>query len=89
MLRVNTLFKYVCYHPLEHQIVTTGTDHKISFWETFDGSMIRELEGALSGAVNCIDVSPDGAYFVSGGSDKIVKVWSVLSSVSQPNKDDF
>jgi WD40 repeat protein len=83
MLRLNTLFKHVCYHPLEHQIVTTGTDHKITFWETFDGSMIRELEGALSGSVNCIEVSPDGVYFVSGGSDKIVKVRLLFSVVSK------
>jgi len=75
MLRVNTLFKYVCYHPDEHQLVTTGTDHKLGFWETFDGSMIRELDGSLSGSVNSIDISKDGVYLVSGGTDKIVKLW--------------
>lgn len=75
MLRVNTLFKYVCYHPDEHQILTTGTDRKIGYWETFDASMIRELEGSLSGSVNALDISADGTYFVSGGDDKMVKVW--------------
>jgi len=74
MLRVNTLFKYVSYHPLEHQVVTTGTDRKIGFWETYDGSLIRELDGSLSNSVNCIDVSEDGIYIVSGGSDKLIKV---------------
>lgn len=76
MLRVNTLFKYVCYHPDEHQILTTGTDRKIGYWETFDASMIRELEGSLSGSVNALDISADGTYFVSGGDDKMVKVWT-------------
>ena len=75
MVRVNTLFKYVCYHPLEHQILTTGTDRKIGYWETFDASMIRELDGSLSGSVNSLDISTDGVYFVSGGDDKLIKVW--------------
>lgn len=75
MIRVNTLFKYVCYHPMEHQVLTTGTDRKVSYWETLDGSTIRELDGSLSGSVNAIDISADGAYFVSGGDDKLIKVW--------------
>jgi len=74
MLRVNTLFKSVAYHPLEHQVVTTGTNRKIGFWETFDGSLIRELDGSLTNSVNALDVSEDGVYIVSGGADKLVKV---------------
>jgi cilia- and flagella-associated protein 52 len=74
MIRVNTLFKYVCYHPMEHQILTTGTDRKVGYWETYDGSMIRELDGSLSGSVNALDISTDGTYFVSGGDDKLIKV---------------
>ena len=80
MLRVNTLFKYVAYHPLEHQVVTTGTDRKIGFWETFDGSLIRELDGSLTESVNAIDVSDDGVYVVSGGCDKIIKVTSTTAA---------
>lgn len=75
MIRVNTLFKYVSYHPDEHQVLTTGTDRKIGYWETYDASMIRELDGSMSGSVNAIDISTDGTYFVSGGDDKLVKVW--------------
>lgn len=74
MIRVNTLFKYVLYHPAGHQIITTGTDRKLGYFETFDASMIRELEGSLSGAINSMDISDDGKYLVSGGDDKLVKV---------------
>src|SRR5262249_55005057 len=77
MIRVNTLFKYVCYHPMEHQILTTGTDRKIGYWKTYDGSMIRELDGSLSGSVNAIAISTDGAYFVTGGDDKLIKVTDI------------
>ncbi|ESN89994.1 hypothetical protein HELRODRAFT_187659 [Helobdella robusta] len=75
MIRVNTLFKYLCYHPLEHQILTVGTDRNISYWETFDGSLIRLLEGSNTGAINCVDVSHDGKYFVTGGDDRMLKIW--------------
>lgn len=81
MIRVNTLFKYVCYHPMEHQVLTTGTDRKVGYWETYDGSMIRELDGSLSGSVNAIDISTDGTYFVSGGDDKLIKVCFPVGSL--------
>ena len=74
MIRLNTLFKHVVYHPQEHQVLTTGTDRKIGYWETYDASMIRFLEGSLSGSVNSLDVSKNGRYFVSGGDDKLLKV---------------
>ena len=74
MIRVNTLFKNVCYHPEEHQLLTTGTDRKIGYWETYDASIVREVEGSMTGGVNALDVSADGRYFVSGGDDKMVKV---------------
>ena len=74
MIRVNTLFKFACYHPQEHQIITTGTDRKVGYFETFDGSAIRELEGSLAGSINGMDISRHGKYFVSGGDDRIIKV---------------
>lgn len=30
MILANTLFKCVCYHPEEFQIITSGTDRKVS-----------------------------------------------------------
>jgi len=74
MIRVNTLFRCVSYHPGEHQFVTTGTDRKLAYWETFDGSLIRELEGSVSGSINTLDISRDGVIIVTGGDDKLVKV---------------
>ncbi|XP_018617658.2 cilia- and flagella-associated protein 52 isoform X1 [Scleropages formosus] len=75
MVLANTLFRTVCYHPEEYQIITSGTDRKIGYWEVYDGSAIRELEGSLSGAINGMDISHDGNYFVTGGDDKLMKVW--------------
>lgn len=33
----NTFFKSVVYHPDESQLVTTGTDRKIAYWDAYDG----------------------------------------------------
>lgn len=74
MIRVNTLFKFVLYHPDNHQIITCGTDRKVGYWETYDGSMIRELEGSKSGSINALGMSSKGTAFVSGGDDRLVKV---------------
>nr|XP_020822405.1 cilia- and flagella-associated protein 52 isoform X2 [Phascolarctos cinereus] len=76
MILANTLFQCVCYHPEEFQIITSGTDRKIGYWEVFDGTVIRELEGSLSGSINGMDISTEGVHFVTGGDDHLVKVWS-------------
>merc|ERR1711916_137273 len=71
-----TMFQGVSYHPDESQVVTCGTDRKIGYWEVFDGSLIRELEGSQAGAsINGLSITPDGEYFVTGGTDKLIKVW--------------
>nr|XP_033817632.1 cilia- and flagella-associated protein 52 [Geotrypetes seraphini]XP_033817633.1 cilia- and flagella-associated protein 52 [Geotrypetes seraphini]XP_033817634.1 cilia- and flagella-associated protein 52 [Geotrypetes seraphini]XP_033817635.1 cilia- and flagella-associated protein 52 [Geotrypetes seraphini] len=75
MILSNTLFRCVCYHPEEFQIITSGTDRKIGYWEVFDASIIRDLDGSLSGSLNGMDISPDGVHYVTGGDDKLVKVW--------------
>uniref|UniRef100_A0A8V5HHI5 Cilia- and flagella-associated protein 52 n=1 Tax=Melopsittacus undulatus TaxID=13146 RepID=A0A8V5HHI5_MELUD len=75
MFLANTLFKCVCYHPEEYQVITSGTDRKIGYWEVFDGSVIREVEGSASGSINGMDITSDGAFFVTGGDDHLVKLW--------------
>ncbi|KER19197.1 hypothetical protein T265_11948 [Opisthorchis viverrini] len=71
----NTLFRCICYHPTECQVITSGTDRKIGYWEVYDGSLIRQLDGSRSGSVNGMDITGDGKTFVTAGDDKIVKVW--------------
>lgn len=62
------------YHPDEFQVITSGTDRKLSYWEVCDGASIRDLDGAKSGAVNAMDITADGRHFVTGGDDKLLKV---------------
>ncbi|XP_067121874.1 cilia- and flagella-associated protein 52 isoform X2 [Centruroides vittatus] len=65
----------VCYGAKECQIVTCGTNRKIEFWEVYDGSKIRTLDASNLGSINSLDVTGDDKHFVSGGEDKLLKVW--------------
>jgi WD40 repeat protein len=41
-----TFFTSVCYHPDESQFISSGTDHKITFWDSTDMAAVRILEGS-------------------------------------------
>lgn len=71
----STLFKQVLFHPDESQILTTGSDRKITYWGTYDGQIIRMLDGSDTGEINTLAITKNGDYFVSGGEDKLVKIW--------------
>ncbi|KAI4499977.1 hypothetical protein M0802_004847 [Mischocyttarus mexicanus] len=75
VLMGNTMYMAACFSPNGIQILTCGTDRKIAYWETWDGSLVREVEGSTSGSLNCIDINLDGQYFVTGSNDCIVKLW--------------
>ncbi|KAL2611965.1 hypothetical protein R1flu_023657 [Riccia fluitans] len=72
----STFFKAAVYHPDESQLVTTGTDRKITWWDAYDCQPIRILDGSLTSEVYSIDISPDGAGMVSAGVDREVKLWN-------------
>merc|ERR1711988_121998 len=69
-----TVFQSVLYHPDESQILTCGSNHKISYWDAFDGQAIRVIDGSED-EMTSLDVDTDGENFVSGSADKLVKVW--------------
>lgn len=72
----STMFKQVLYHPDESQLITTGSDRKITYWDTFDGQAIRMLDGSEEGEVNTLAITKEGSHFASGGEDQVVKLWS-------------
>ncbi|XP_057661479.1 cilia- and flagella-associated protein 52 [Diorhabda carinulata] len=82
ILFANTLFMCVRYFPSGVQILTGGSDRKLSYWEVLDGSLVRELEGSPTGTINTLDISPDGEYFVSGGNDQIIKLWTYQEGIT-------
>jgi WD40 repeat protein len=72
----NTQFKDAQYHPDQTQLLTTGTDRKITFWDAADGNPIRIIDGSRTDMLNCLAISSDGAKFVSGGGEKLVQVYN-------------
>jgi WD40 repeat protein len=75
-LFASTQFRSIVYHPDESQLVTTGTDRKLTFWDIADGNPIRILDGSLHHVLNTLAVSADGERFVTAGGDKQVKVFA-------------
>merc|ERR1712146_365361 len=74
-LQASTFFKSILYHPDESQILTAGTDRKVTYWDPLDGSAIRVLD-ASENEINDVAITAEGDFFVSGGADKLVKVWN-------------
>jgi len=71
----STLFKSIVYHPDESQLLTTGSDRKVGYWDTFDGQAIRMLEGSDEGELTTLSMSNSGSHYVSGGEERLVKLW--------------
>lgn len=74
------MFMMAQFTPDGIQILTCGTDRKIAYWETLDCSLVREIEGSSAGTLNCVDITPDGRYFVTGSNDCTVKIWEYDSA---------
>lgn len=74
-LFASTQFSSGIYHPDHSQILTAGSDRKLTYWDVADGSPIRILEGS-SDNINCLAITETGDKFVSAGGEKLVKVWA-------------
>merc|ERR1719169_206634 len=79
----STMFKSLCYHPDESQLLTCGSDRKIAYWDTFDGQAIRVLEGSEEGELTSLAISKSGSHYVSGGEERLVKLWDYDQGVCQ------
>merc|ERR1719331_2766973 len=71
----STMFKSIVYHPDESQLLTTGSDRKVAYWDTFDGQAIRVLEASEEGEVCTLSISKSGSHYVSGGEERLLKLW--------------
>jgi WD40 repeat protein len=58
----STMFKQVVYHPDESQLLTAGSDRKITYWDCYDGQAIRMLDGSDSGEINALDITSEGEH---------------------------
>eukprot|EP01084_Bolivina_argentea_P258167 435131_1 len=70
----STKFRSVLYYPDESQYLTCGSNRRITYWDAYDSSQIRVIEGGEKGMM-ALDMEEMGEWFVSGGEDALVKVW--------------
>jgi WD40 repeat protein len=68
------VFQSILYHPDESQMLTCGSNHKITYWDSVDSQAIRVLD-AGDGVMTSLDIIGSGEFFVSGCEDKQLKVW--------------
>lgn len=74
------LYEAALFHPDGSQLLTCGSNHHITYYDAYDGSLIRVLKGGEN-AVRALDVVVGGEMFVSGGADNLVKVWAYVEGV--------
>lgn len=71
----STAFKQAALNPQEYQILTAGSDRKITYWEKYDGQIIRSVEGSHK-ELNTLCLTKEGKHFATGGQDGILKIWN-------------
>jgi len=79
----STMFKDIVYHPDESQLLTTGSDRKVAYWDTFDGQAIRVLEASEEGELTTLSISQSGSHYVSGGEERLLKLWDYDRGVAE------
>lgn len=75
VIYAQTYFRSAQYLFDGSQLLATGSDRRISFYDSNQCDCIRSLEGAKKGDVAALAIAADGSFFVSGGADGILKLW--------------
>ena len=57
----------------------TSTSHppipQLSYWDAYDGQVIRIIDGSDSAPLHSVAVDAAGSCIVTAGADKLVRVW--------------
>ena len=52
------------------------TRPQLSYWDAYDGQAIRIIDGSESAPLHCVAVDAGGGCIVTGGADKLVRLWA-------------
>ncbi|MFO7561889.1 MAG: hypothetical protein R6X02_04555 [Enhygromyxa sp.] len=84
-----------CYHPLgqscagavvvagDHEVLTIEAGQRVTCWELDSGTILgRHL--AHPADMHCVAASEDGEWYLTGGADKVARVWRRADMASDP-----
>jgi WD40 repeat protein len=88
----------VRFHPTERVLLAACADRRIAVWNLDDKETTVKNQTAVPGVlacphdagwVRCLDVSPDGKWLATGGSDRHLKLWAWAAGkpADQPTHD--
>lgn len=83
---------YVCYAwhlQLHFRVSVCLIPPQVTYWDVFDGSVIRELEASLSGSINGMHISQDGKHFVTGNGPLLIRCLLRCCCCCAPPFSDF
>src|SRR5687768_8571320 len=75
----------VRFHPTGRFVLAACADRRVAVWNLDDKEMTVKNVSAVPGTfacphdagwVRCLDVSPDGKWVATGGSDRRLKLWA-------------
>ncbi|KAL7678428.1 putative cilia-and flagella-associated protein [Plasmopara halstedii] len=61
----STVFRRVLYHPDESQLLTCGSDRRITYFDAYDGEAIRILEEAAESEMLAMHIEHSGTLFAT------------------------
>lgn len=76
----------LAFHP-QADCLAVGFQNKVMLLRVEDGSLLRELDGH-DGLVSALAFSSDGAWLVSGATDKTVRAWRATTEATPPLSQD-
>jgi WD40 repeat protein len=82
--------QHVIFSPGGKHLVSAGADGSVRLWDTSTGRALhvwrahdvhleQQLFGTFGAGVRALDMTPDGRFIASAGSDEHVQIWDTVS----------
>ncbi|MFV2085746.1 NB-ARC domain-containing protein [Micromonospora sp. LOL_021] len=62
-------------------LISAGWDRAVHLYRVASRALIRRISGDHNGAIHCCAITPHGGYFVTGGADGKLLIWSLPSGM--------
>jgi WD40 repeat protein len=83
-------FKVLCFNKDATELIVATSDRRLARYDVATGTLIRETTAVHRGDVNTLDLSPSGAYLMTAGNDRMIRVWDAeLRGPSPPPFQSF